>query len=523
MLDETPSQLVEHLAHTSGWWRDTAQALLVSRRDTSAVPALVRMATGHPSPNARIHAMWTLDGFGALPASVPLAALQHPHPRVRRAAVQLIEPRLLRRDSDAEKSLAAMTSDPDAQVATQVFLAFRASEQAGGPTVPAALRAPSRPLPLVGMIVERDRRFSQLRLSESGRQGKAVYESLCIACHGAEGQGVPTTDRLLAPPLTKSPWFVHGGHVPALARILLKGQTGPIDGVVYGEGLMVALENTHNDEDLASVLTYIGEAWHGWTRAVEPREIASVRPELTDRKQPWTHDELIAWDRDRRKTFRPISLGDAATADGRKGVYLGPEVAGDRVTLRHHGEVAVNGVPFVLPDPTGLKNGRNVIVLKGGAEPSAISRTMPQTVEVAVNQPAGRLHLLGAVAGWGWPAVRTKETLLTISVHYEGGSTDRIELVNGVDIADHAGSHDVPGSARTSLVQRGQLRYLWRDLTQPGRKVERLTLSSSGGDPAPMVAALTMEVPNSAGHLAPPPLSGGPFDGLRAGPAPSLR
>jgi hypothetical protein len=235
-----------------------------------------------------------------------------------------------------------------------------------------------------------------------------------------------------------------------------------------------------------------------------------VRPELADRRQPWTHDELVAWDQDRRRTFQPIPLGAAATADGRKGVYLGPEVAGDRVTLRHYGAVAVNGVPFVLADPAGLKEGRNVIVLKGGAEPLAVSRTLPQSVDVPVNQPAGRLHLLGAVAGWGWPAVRIKETVLTILVHYEGGAQDRIHLVNGVDIADHAGANDVPGSARTSLVQRGQLRYLWRDLAQPGRKVERLTFTSSSGDVAPMVAALTMEAPNSTGHLAPPPLSGGP-------------
>jgi hypothetical protein len=175
----------------------------------------------------------------------------------------------------------------------------------------------------------------------------------------------------------------------------------------------------------------------------------------------------------------------------------------------------VNGVPFVLPNPAGQKEGRNVIVLKGGVTATAVSRTMPQSVDVPVNQPAGRLHLLGAVAGWGWPAVGMKETLLTISVHYEGGIEDRIDLVNGVDIADHAGSIDVPGSARTSLVQRGQLRYLWRDLARPGRKVKRLTLTNAGDGPAPMVAALTMEMPNSAGQLAPPPLSGGPASETR--------
>src|SRR4029077_6115128 len=102
------------------------------------------------------------------------------------------------------------------------------------------------------------------------------------------------------------------------------------------------------------------------------------------------------------------------------------------------------------------------IVLKGGAAPNAISQTMPQSVDVPVNQPAGRLHLLGAVAGWGWPATRDKEPALAITIHYEGGATQRIELINGIDISDHVGSIEVPGSVRTSLVNNGQMRYLWR-------------------------------------------------------------
>ena len=61
-----PAQLVTHLEHPSGWWRDTAQKLLVLRQDKSVVPALTAMATQSANPLARIHAMWTLEGLGAL-------------------------------------------------------------------------------------------------------------------------------------------------------------------------------------------------------------------------------------------------------------------------------------------------------------------------------------------------------------------------------------------------------------------------------------------------------------------------
>ena len=37
---ETPANLVALLSHPNGWWRDTAQQLLVQRGDKSVVPAL---------------------------------------------------------------------------------------------------------------------------------------------------------------------------------------------------------------------------------------------------------------------------------------------------------------------------------------------------------------------------------------------------------------------------------------------------------------------------------------------------
>ena len=50
MLDETPVQLAAHLASPNGWWRDTAQMLIVSRGDKSAVPALAGADQDTPTP-----------------------------------------------------------------------------------------------------------------------------------------------------------------------------------------------------------------------------------------------------------------------------------------------------------------------------------------------------------------------------------------------------------------------------------------------------------------------------------------
>ena len=61
----------------------------------------------------------------------------------------------------------------------------------------------------------------------------------------------------------------------------------------YGEGFMLPLEQVYNDEQLASVLNFIGERWHKWSKPVAAADIARVRQEVTGRKTPWTHEELL--------------------------------------------------------------------------------------------------------------------------------------------------------------------------------------------------------------------------------------
>ena len=70
MLEQTPAQLVAHLSHPNGWWRDTAQQLLVLKQDRSVVPALEKIARGSTNRLARFHALWTLEGLGSLDAAL---------------------------------------------------------------------------------------------------------------------------------------------------------------------------------------------------------------------------------------------------------------------------------------------------------------------------------------------------------------------------------------------------------------------------------------------------------------------
>jgi putative membrane-bound dehydrogenase-like protein len=89
------AELVEQLADANSWRRSTAQRLLVTeRRDPAAAPLLERLLVPTSRPEARVHALWTLHGLGALAAPVLDGALDDPDARVREQAVLLAEERI---------------------------------------------------------------------------------------------------------------------------------------------------------------------------------------------------------------------------------------------------------------------------------------------------------------------------------------------------------------------------------------------------------------------------------------------
>jgi mono/diheme cytochrome c family protein len=86
------TQLVEYLSHPNGWWRDTAQRLLVERNDYKVAPALKKLAKSTTQPAvARLHALWTLDGMRQIDTATIAVALGHPDAKVRAAAIRISE------------------------------------------------------------------------------------------------------------------------------------------------------------------------------------------------------------------------------------------------------------------------------------------------------------------------------------------------------------------------------------------------------------------------------------------------
>ncbi|MBM3837296.1 MAG: c-type cytochrome [Verrucomicrobia bacterium] len=128
------AELVQWLGHPNGWWRDTAQRLLVERQDRAAI-SLLKSAIRNPQsairnpqsaiPLARLHATWTLDGLGALDERTVLSALRDKDPRIREHAVRLSE-RFLGNSPNAaqlKRGVTRLAGDADARVRLELALA----------------------------------------------------------------------------------------------------------------------------------------------------------------------------------------------------------------------------------------------------------------------------------------------------------------------------------------------------------------------------------------------------------------
>ncbi len=106
------------------------------------------------------------------------------------------------------------------------------------------------------------------------KSGKAAF-TLCQACHGPDGKGVPN----LGPPLAGSDW-VHGPP-ENLIRIQLRGLTGPIkiNGLEYTFAAPMPAQAFQADEQIAAVLTYIRNSFGNAAPPVITEMVTALRNE----------------------------------------------------------------------------------------------------------------------------------------------------------------------------------------------------------------------------------------------------
>jgi putative membrane-bound dehydrogenase-like protein len=118
-LTAAPSKdLVRLLADPDGWWRETAQRLLIERGDRSVAGSLRSLVKNRPTARGRLHALWTLDALDLLDPDSLRYGLTDPEPRVREQAVRLAEP-LLAQHKPLASLVISLAADDDSMVRFQ--------------------------------------------------------------------------------------------------------------------------------------------------------------------------------------------------------------------------------------------------------------------------------------------------------------------------------------------------------------------------------------------------------------------
>jgi mono/diheme cytochrome c family protein len=116
----TPAQLVETLSHPNGWWRDTAQRLLVERGGAKVIEELKALAGSAAPARTRVKALWILDGIDNVDIATLAKALTDASRDVRTSAVRIAERWLGDPGGPVRDAVLKLIDDPDWQVREQV-------------------------------------------------------------------------------------------------------------------------------------------------------------------------------------------------------------------------------------------------------------------------------------------------------------------------------------------------------------------------------------------------------------------
>jgi mono/diheme cytochrome c family protein len=117
--------------------------------------------------------------------------------------------------------------------------------------------------------------------------GKKEFESVCITCHQATGQGMPG----VYPPLDGSEWV--NGDPEKVIRIVLYGLKGDIHvkGSTFNAAAMPVFGQVAgsaynwNDQKVAAVLTYVRQAWGNKSGPITADQVTAVHKAVGDRKE----------------------------------------------------------------------------------------------------------------------------------------------------------------------------------------------------------------------------------------------
>ena len=303
MFAESAAELVKHLEHPNGWWRDKAQQLLILRQDHSVAADLEKMAKNSTNELARIHALWTLEGLGLLKKDLVLEFLKDKSATIRIQGLRASETLYKYGEKSLEKSYQEMTLDTEASVVIQALQSAYVLKITGFEEM---LKKANKSNQTKGVQLVTTQLLENIaeakKLAETQyspaefvlyNQGKTIFDSYCATCHGVKGLGTPTGaigGQLIAPAFSGSPRVQ--GHPEYVVKTLLHGLTGAIEGKEY-EGVMIAMDS-NDDQYIAAIASYIRNEFGNSGSFISSDYVEKVRKNTAQKDGNYQYNVLVA-------------------------------------------------------------------------------------------------------------------------------------------------------------------------------------------------------------------------------------
>jgi mono/diheme cytochrome c family protein/glucose/arabinose dehydrogenase len=290
-------QLLDNLKLPEYRTRYRTQRELRGRSAAEVLPKLNKWVASLDKKDPRyehhlLEALWTTWGLNKVDQKLLRQMLKAQDYRARAAAVRVVR-YTGHQVPDQTQLLAQAAGDPHGRVRLEAIVAASWLEKDKGLAVLA--EAKKRPLDdwmdkayataeahLNGQLV-RKKVEKAVATTLVGRElelfnkGKEIYarDGHCSTCHQPDGQGLSASG---FPPLAGTKWVT--GNEERLIKVVLKGLLGPmvVNGKEYpGQVPMTPFGSMLNDEEVASVLTYVRKSFGNQASAISPDKVKQVR------------------------------------------------------------------------------------------------------------------------------------------------------------------------------------------------------------------------------------------------------
>jgi len=331
-------ELVAFLSHKNGWIRDRAQHHLVFKNKTEAITKLDDLVTNTKNPITQLHALHTLNGLEALNykklteevisngnadvVAHALVLLQNYATSENASITAELYQELIKKNNKSINLYLALTVGAWTAVDSELFLPIyttlaqnHAEEKmyeeallSGSSDIMETLEKEITKQPDVfseemktnlskSLALQKEDKpnyiFTRKAGSEDNRtKGAKLFRQICVACHGAWGEGIDG----LAPPLKDSEYLSE--NVERLGLVILHGLKGPVNvnGKEYNfNSPMPGLASNHtiSDKDISDIIAYITNAFADKPKGLSVDKIKELRAKTPKDGASYTEEELL--------------------------------------------------------------------------------------------------------------------------------------------------------------------------------------------------------------------------------------